>query len=201
MPDLINTARHIKKNARRAKSFSRKVQTRQSAASHASSLSPAVRPDALNSSTALVVRTATSLKTGVSTNTVSKKKLLKKARNAKYLKKSGLISSASELADVKGKEGRRKEAIAAAIATDIDDVLRYGNNNGDDQMDEDEVSSTQRKIRARNEANLRAKETAKALKQILESSTGISAQAALQGEMEIETSGTGTTLGRPRYVF
>lgn len=203
MPDLINTAKHLKKNARKAKSFTRKVEKRLNTASNAASLSAGVRPDSNNPSTALVVRTNTSMKTGMSTSTVSKKKLLKQARNAKYLQKTG-FGGLAQGTESKGKEGRRKEAIAAAIATDLDDALRYGNgaaNDDNDAMEQDEVSSTQRKARARAEAARRAKETSKALKQILESSNGISAQAALQGEMEIETSGSGTTLGRPRYVF
>lgn len=204
MPDLINTAKHLKKNARKAKSFTRKVEKRLNTANNAASLSAGVRPDSNNPSTALVVRTNTSMKTGMSTSTVSKKKLLKQARNAKYLQKTG-FGSLAQGTESKGKEGRRKEAIAAAIATDLDDALRYGNGaaagGDDDAMEQDEVSSTQRKARARAEAARRAKETTKALKQILESSNGISAQAALQGEMEIETSGSGTTLGRPRYVF
>lgn len=174
MPDLINTAKHIKENARKAKSHTRKVQHRIRLNNLASMLPSTVKPGESSSSTGLVVCGATSLTTGMSRKTISKKKLIKRQRNDRYLTKS-------------------QAAIAAAIGQDIDEM-------NVDTEDSNNLSSNQRKIRARNEANRIAKEQALAFAQILAAPSAIAPLSALQGGMEIETSGNGTTLGRPRYI-
>ncbi|VVT54473.1 uncharacterized protein SAPINGB_P004093 [Magnusiomyces paraingens] len=169
MPDLINKATHLKQNAHKAKSFARKVQRRRAQAARASQLSATVKPSSKGSSTALVVRTTTSVATGLSSKTISKKKQIKRDRNARYQNKAAA-------------------AVAAAIHAELSGEMQI---DGEQQ----EMSSTQRKAKARREANARAREQALALAAVL---AGDNSAAVLEGEMEIETNGSGTTLGRPR---
>lgn len=60
-----------------------------------------------------------------------------------------------------------------------------------DGSNEEIISSTQRKIRARREAARIANQAALAM---------TTAGAVDEGEMEIESTGNGTTLGRPRVI-
>lgn len=206
MPEIINTARHIKDNARKAKSFSNKVTKRVQMKTKLHSLpssSKAIIPAARNSSTAAVVKTPTSLITGVSTKTISKKKLRKSARNLSYLNKnaSSVLASLPKKSSTK-ESVQRKQVLMAAVAKhyELENKASQGLLEAGDDMVIDELSATQAKARARREANLKHKKEAEIMAQMLLSS---SAAPELEDEMDLmgaSGQGNGTILGKPMFA-
>lgn len=122
--------------------------------------------------------TATTTTIGpLTTKTLSKKRAKLNARNSRHLLRSSQAAA------------RQQELLQDAVMRDLGDGTASTSTGADA---EEALSATQRKMRARREAARIANQAALAM-------TAAGADLEAEG-MEIESTGNGTTLGRPRAL-